>query len=264
MSKWKNIKNKLGSVLGIVALLSALAFVEHKNAVTVIQDVDVHLSGSADAQFINEQSIRQDLLDRGSAVVGASLTDIDLVGLEEQLTAIPSVKNAIVYHTMDGTLHADITQRNAIVRIIDGNNRGFYIDADGWCMPLSDEYTPSVMVVKCNRAEPYVGQGVQHVMRSDSLRELSIADEAFRVATTIQGDPFWRHMIDHAVVDDKGQFELIPRVGGHRILIGEPEELQNDLAKLRTFYKDGVDQSGWRAYKKIDLRFADQVVCTKK
>jgi cell division protein FtsQ len=264
MSKWNNIKVKAAPMIAGVLLLSALAFVEHQNAVTVIQDVDVRVKGSDDAQFINEQAIRQDLLDRGASLVGAAMPDVDLVGLEDQLKAIPSVKEAVVYHTMDGVLHAEVTQRNAIVRILDPSDNGYYIDQDGWCMPLSSEYTPSVLIVKTDKAEPFVGKGVQHVLASDSMRAISIADEAFSVASVIANDSFWSKMIDHAMVNRDGQFQLVPRVGGQRIIIGEPEKLQGDLAKLKTFYKEGMGQAGWRTYKKIDLRFVDQIVCTKK
>lgn len=247
-----------------VLLITALAFVEHKNATTVIKDVNVRLKGPAEIQFIDRAEIRQSLLDRGASLVGASIPDIDLVGLEDQLKAIPSVKEAVVYHTMDGVLHAEVTQRKAIVRMLDGNNNGFYIDEDGWCMPLSKEYTPSVLIVKSMDSEPYVGHGVQHVLREDSLMSSSYADEAYKLASIIEGQPFWKSMIDHAVVDAKGQFQLIPRVGGQRILIGAPEDLALQLEKLRSFYNDGMDQAGWRTYKQIDLRFADQIVCTKK
>ncbi len=43
-----------------------------------------------------------------------------------------------------------------------------------------------------------------------------------------------------------------------------PEDLPRQLAKLKAFYEDGIDQVGWRAYTKVDLRFGDQIVCTKK
>ena len=264
MSKWNVIKSKIGFAGAILVLLSTLAFVEQQNTATVCEALSIHVSGAEGAHFISEQRIRQELLDRGAAVVGASLVDLDIIGLEEQLKSIPSVKEANVYHTMDGTLHAELVQRVPIVRIMDGQGNGYYVDADGYCMPLSEVYTPSVFLVQTAGEEPYVGRGVMHVMQDEDLMKLSIADEAFRVATVIEGDEFWKRMFDHAAVSADGTFQLVPRVGGHRILIGEPGQLHIHLAKLRAFYEGGIDQVGWRAYKQIDLRFADQIVCTKK
>jgi len=264
MSKWKAIKSKIGFAAAIVVLLSTLAFVEQQHASAICERLSVHVSGAEGAHFISEQSIRQELMDRGAAVVGASLVDMDIMGLEEQLKSIPSVKEANVYHTMDGTLHAELVQRVPIVRVMDGQGSGYYVDADGYCMPLSETYTPSVFLIKTPKTEPYVGLGVMHVTQDDSLMQLSIADEAFRIATVIEGDEFWKRMFDHAAVSADGTFQLIPRVGGHKILIGDPDQLRVHLAKLKAFYEEGIDQVGWRAYKQIDLRFADQIVCTKK
>ena len=66
------------------------------------------------------------------------------------------------------------------------------------------------------------------------------------------------------VVSTDGDFELIPRVGGQRVLIGDGTALEQRFEKLRLFYKEGMPQASWRSYARIDLRFADQIVCTKR
>ena len=66
------------------------------------------------------------------------------------------------------------------------------------------------------------------------------------------------------VVTAEGDFELVPRIGGQRILLGDGTELAQRFEKLRIFYEQGIPQAGWRNYARIDLRYADQVVCTKR
>ena len=61
-----------------------------------------------------------------------------------------------------------------------------------------------------------------------------------------------------------GEFELVPRVGSQRILLGDGSALEQRFEKLRLFYRDGMPKADWRRYAKIDLRFADQIVCTKR
>jgi cell division protein FtsQ len=53
-------------------------------------------------------------------------------------------------------------------------------------------------------------------------------------------------------------------VGGQRILIGDGTQLESRFSKLRIFYEKGMPQADWRRYARIDLRFADQIVCTKR
>ena len=42
------------------------------------------------------------------------------------------------------------------------------------------------------------------------------------------------------------------------------DNAENKLAKLEVFYKEAMMKSGWEKYKIINLKFKNQVVCTKK
>jgi cell division protein FtsQ len=84
------------------------------------------------------------------------------------------------------------------------------------------------------------------------------------LALQIGGDPFWSAMIDQIVVTVDGEFQLVPRIGGQRVLIGDGSQLEQRLAKLKLFYEKGIPLADWRRYERIDLRFADQIVCTKR
>jgi cell division protein FtsQ len=61
--------------------------------------------------------------------------------------------------------------------------------------------------------------------------------------------------------------ELIPRAGNHTVLFGEltgdTRDERSRLDKLRFFYLDGLWHAGWGEYRYIDIRYKDQVVCTK-
>ena len=46
--------------------------------------------------------------------------------------------------------------------------------------------------------------------------------------------------------------------------VGDGSDLDRRLAKLKLFYTEGIPQADWRRYTRIDVRFADQVVCTKR
>jgi cell division protein FtsQ len=60
------------------------------------------------------------------------------------------------------------------------------------------------------------------------------------------------------------QVELIPRAGDHVILLGELDGTESErLANLRTFYERAMWQEGWDTYHHINIRYANQIVCTK-
>ena len=65
-------------------------------------------------------------------------------------------------------------------------------------------------------------------------------------------------------VDEKNNVELIPRVGNHNIILGDASDLENKLEKLMIFYKKGLSKTGWNEYSTINLKYKNQIVCTKR
>lgn len=252
-------------VLGTLGVAVALGFVAHHTNSTPVKEIAVDLSAADGMHFIDENTVRQHVLAHDNEVVGNAVGDVDLRTIENELREIPCVARAEVYHTMDGVLHVKLTEREPIVRVINNDGSSFYIDRNGWTMPLSDHYTARVPVVTGMLFEPFANTPPVNVVHTaDSLHQLVHSDEIHSVMRTITADPFWNALIDQAVVDVNGEFELVPRIGGQRIRIGNGQELEERLAKVRAFYEQGIPQTDWRRYSVIDARFSGQVVCTRK
>jgi cell division protein FtsQ len=264
MNKWKRYLRYAGMLLGASVIVLALGFVERSADRTPLNDLRVKLSGADGVRFIDEAAIRREVLEQGIAVMGTTLGEVDETGIEERLRSIPCVARAEAYHTMDGVLHVSVVQRTPIVRVINADGSGFYIDEEGWTMPTELAHPARVMVVTGALDEPGADNGVVDILGSDSLRARFLSDDIHRIATFLRSDPFWEALIDQVVVRGDGLFELVPKVGGQRILIGDGNDLEQRFAKLRLFYAKGMPMTDWRRYERIDLRFADQVVCTQR
>jgi cell division protein FtsQ len=88
---------------------------------------------------------------------------------------------------------------------------------------------------------------------------------------SVEADGFWASQIVQINVLGSGEggwreplIELIPRVGDHTVLLGtlDGEEMAR-LEKLRLFYSEGLSHHGWDSARHIDIRYQDQIVCTK-
>lgn len=264
MNRFKHLLRPLGIGMAVLGVLAVLGFVERTADRTPVSVLDVRVKGGEGLHFIDEETIRRELMDQGDAVLGVPLGEVDIPAIESRLRNIPSVADVQVYHTMDGVLHVKVEQRVPIVRVFDRNGNSFYIDKDGYTMPMSQRYTARVPVVTGHLWEPGVTHGVSPVMGHDSITGRHRSDEIHRLALFLRNDPLWNALIDHIVVTPSGEFELLPKIGGHRILIGDGSELEQRFAKLRLFYEKGMPQADWRRYARIDLRFAGQIVCTKR
>ncbi|MFT3884891.1 MAG: hypothetical protein QM724_05510 [Flavobacteriales bacterium] len=265
MNKLKRLLRPVAMVLGAFAIVGLLGFVEVSADRTPVKELAVTVKGQEGLHFIDENAVRAHVLQATDGVIGSAVGATDIAGIERGLRGLGCVSKAEVYHTMDGVLHVRVDQRTPIVRVINADGTGFYIDRDGWTMPLSNAYTARVLVVTGDLAEPFANVGPMQVTAlSDSLRGMTRSADIFAMARTITADPLWNALFEQAVVDVNGDMELIPRVGVQRVRIGDGTGLERRLTKLRTFYAQGIPQADWRRYSAIDLRFDDQIVCTKR
>ncbi|HRT54178.1 MAG TPA: hypothetical protein P5291_08845, partial [Flavobacteriales bacterium] len=219
----------------------------------------------------------EQVLNSTDAVIGAPIGMVDLAAIEAGLRRIGCVAHADVFHTLDGTLHVKVRQREPIVRVINADGSGFYIDSEGWTMPLSDAHSARVLVVTGAVTEPFAAlPPTDLVGMEDSLRTSAHSDEIYQLAKVITADPLWNALFDHAQLNADASFDLFPRIGGQRVKVGRMSAGADDnakdgaalltsrLAKLRIFYEQVMPRSDWRLYSTIDTRFADQVICTRK
>lgn len=278
--KLQRLLRTAGIVLGALCIVGLLAFSARSTNTTPVKELAVTVDAPEGVHFIDDNAVREHVLHATDAVIGAPIGEVDLVAIEEGLRHIGCVAKANVYHTMDGTLHVNVKQREPIVRVINTDGSSYYIDREGWTMPLSENYTARVLVVTGALFEPFAQLPPMDLgTLGDSLRQLSHSDEIFLLASAITADPTWNALFDNATVDAVGEFELIPRIGGQRVKVGRltgtsadahangkeiREQLNVRLEKLRAFYQQGMPQSDWRMYSTIDTRFADQVVCTRR
>ncbi len=264
MKKLKKFLRPVGIAIAVLGVMLALGFVERTADRTPINDLQVIVDGVEGIHFIDEHAVRREVLDQGIAVMGSPTAEVDVTRIEKRLRSIPCVAKAEAYHTMDGTLHVKVKQREPIVRVFNSDGTSFYIDREGWTMPTNANYTARVLVVTGQLNEPGAEDGVYSVLANDSLRNFFRSDDIHRIATFIGKDPFWSALIDQVVVNADGEYELIPRVGAQRVLIGDGTALDQRFEKLRIFYDKGIPKADWRRYARIDLRFDDQIVCTKR
>lgn len=84
----------------------------------------------------------------------------------------------------------------------------------------------------------------------------------------IEGDDFWRAQIVEIVVSQSQEgslfLRLVPRAGNHTIIFGRIEQVECKLDRLMRFYEQGLDKEGWAKFRTIDVRFANQIVCTER
>ena len=215
---------------------------EQKN--TICESISIAIDESDECYFVEKRQVLAMFEREGIEIIGKPVSAIDFQLLENVLYQEAYIKDAQVYSTISGELQMDITQRKPVMRVLSSSLGNFYLDKDAKRLPLSNNYSARVILANGH-------------IESDMLEDL------FLLATFVNKNQFWKSQVQQIYVAWPREIQLVPRVGRHKILLGDVSNLESKFDKLLKFYKHGLNNVGWDKYKSIDLRYKDQVVCKK-
>ena len=250
-------------VVALTAIIVALGFVNVSREQMVFTKPIITIDYETENRFINENDVLSQILSIENSE-DLYLNQFNVNHLEEKLTNNNSINDVQVYKTIDGQLVINVKQRRPIVRIF-SKNESYYIDEDGNLMPLSSKYTARLPVVSGNLNEP-LGKRYQFNYNNlnDTLTAKTLLDDIYKIASYIDKSEFWKAQIEQIDVNKVYEFELVPKVGNHKIVLGGVDNLESKFEKLMIFYKKGLSKTGWNEYSVINLKYKNQVVCTKR
>ena len=215
------------------------------NADIECKDMKVKIARNSEISYLNEKQIHSYLKENKIDPVGKKMSDINTDSITNILNKNRLIKNAKVYKTIGGTLKIDVFQKTPILRIM-SEKGNYYIDNEAEIMPVPLGFAAYVPVATGNISEEYAKK------------------QLFNFAQFLQKDKFWDSQIEQIHINPNLDVELIPRVGNHFIILGKIEDYKENLAKLKLFYDKGLNKVGWNKYSVINLKFKDQIVCTKR
>ena len=261
MKTWINI---LFSLAVVAYMVVVLGFVSARDSETVCSNMKITLLDSVDAGFFNKRDIERIILASGVGILGYPVKDINTREIESELKLNPYIKKADLYFNVDGELRVNVIQRKPVIRIMTRSQNSFYIDKEGYILPTRNNFAPYIMI-----ASGYFSEGPElyKTLKLDELedpKKYKEWQEVLQLAGYIKSDKFLSAQFVQIYYNGNGDFELIPRVGAHQIIFGNVVDAEKKFEKLRVFYKEGLRYEGWNKYEKINLKFKNQIICTKR
>jgi len=221
--------------------------------------------GKADV-LVTKEDVYNLVKQSGHVLKGQTFGNINFEKIERELKRDSYISGAQVYMTMDGVVHLDVVQRQPILRVFNEKGESYYLDGLGRLLPLNPDFSARVLVATGQIPEPFlrtVNYLTDSVKRKDSLQYKGVMINLYRLSAFIVKDRFLRAQIEQIYVDENAEFELVPRVGNHVIVFGTTEDMPKKFEKLLVFYKMGLNKTGWSKYNIINLKYKDQVVCSR-
>lgn len=254
MKQWQKIAIRIIWSIAAAGLIVLFVVSWKAKSAKQLTNIQVELVGeSAQALFMDEISIRVILNEQG-VQVGMPIEKINLTQLEQFIEKTEWVKNAEFFINNKLVLEVKIEQRIPIARIFTASGASFYIDNEGWRLPLKQLTVLNLPVFT----------GFPTDQPKLSKPDSTLLKEVLFFAKTIQKDSFFMAQVAQVNVEPNGTFQMVPTLGDHLVLLGSTAQLEDKLNRLFTFYKKVWLVSGVNAYQYIDCRFDHQVVALKK
>ena len=235
---WKFIKGLF--LVGLVLFL--YAFSSFKNNSRPISSVNVQFTGE-DNVFITPEMVNKLLIQSQEKLYFVPKDAIDLRNMEFLLESNDMIKSAQVYLTVNGEVRAKVEQKRPIARVSYGDV--FYIDEDGFRMPLSSQHSARVPLV----------YGI--VGEAD-------LETVYKVALMVYNDSFLKTYVTEIHQNENKEISLKLRLLDFEVLVGTLYNLEIKLQNLKAFYQKAKKDKMLDVYKSVNLQFENQVVCTKK
>jgi cell division protein FtsQ len=239
MTRWTNIL-KWGLLLAYFPVM--LSFVSVSRRSTVCSDVKVVVKDSLSMRFVDSEEIRASLIKKYPEMLGFGLNHINFNEVEDYVTKHKAVKSCEVYETLKGVVHVEVKQHVPMLRLFTSDG-SYYLDKEGDRIPVSKRYAARTLVV--NGTIPH------------DLNDL------LNVGRFITEDEFWNAQFEQIYIRRNNDYILVPRVGDHQILLGPPVRVAEKLRNLRALYEQGLSPTEWNDYKWINLKYKNQVLCSR-
>ncbi len=228
---------KIATIVLLPIFLQAFASSRSKQRTVKEVFVDHHSSD----MYVTDGAIRRMILNNSQLSNRIGLLELDKI--EKLLDNHEMIEKSEIFCTIDGVLNVNVKQRQPIARIFE-NGRFYYMDSQGTKMPLSDSFSARVPLVTGNMTK-------------------KAWENTYELIKFIDKDEFLKKNITEVKIRNNGEYELKMRVADFSVIWGDLEDVEQKKANLKAFYKQMEKSKTLNVYKIVNLKYANQVVCTK-
>ena len=234
------------AVLVIGYLIFSANYFRDASRNQLCESFEVIIKDSVKTQFVLSQDIVNLVKRYDLHPVGKTFQEINTLAIRDTILTNKLVESVEVFLTPGGAIVATIHQREPVLRIVSTLKGNFYVDDDRRIMPLSSSFAVYVPIA------------------TGEIDEELAQNDLYDFAMFLHRNPDWDAWVEQIVVQNNGDVALIPRMGDFRIIMGDLDDYPAKLSKFIRFVDEGLNIVGWNRYSEINLKYENQVVCTRK
>lgn len=239
---WKNLWINARLLLLFGAVVFLYSFTSKRNDARKTQKTIVEFVNTTNL-YVSYETVNKMLIENGKQLKTIGKDKVFLNALEDVLNKHDMIETSEVFVSINGVLKAVVTQRTPIARVF-SEEGSYYIDSKGNKMPLSGIQTARLPLV---------------------LGEITTANEKeiYDLLWLIYNDDFLKKNITGIEILPSGSLKMTNRNYNYEIEFGKTVEIARKFDNYKAFFQKAVHDTLIDTYKIINLKFTQQVVCTK-
>jgi cell division protein FtsQ len=251
-------------LLVLSGVLTWVVYLRISHQQRVCYQVEISMGNTNGNDFVSATQIASDIYQHFGDLKGKPMHAIKIDVIEKFLSKNKYIDNVDVAMDIEGKMTIHLQQRVPLVRVYNASGASYYIDKNGYIMPLSSNYTAHVMVMNGAINEVFYAPKEKEVVKNKVSVYHSNIGPFFSLVKYIHDNEFLEAYIAQIYVRENRDIVLIPELGEHKILFGRVENIDDKFNRLRLFYKQGLNNIGWGKYALVNLKYDNQIVCTRK
>lgn len=247
--------------ISIILVVVCIVYANVSRGKSEINGLNINIEYNGNDTLVTTTALKKIVVSKIPDINMMTINDIDRKKIEDIIKQNPYIESSDVSVSIKGTIQINAVQRTPIVRIIQ-NSKQFYLDNSGKYIPASRINNPNVII-----ASGYIIGTISDEIEMNKKGIDTTENDLHRIyklATYLIEHKNLKPLFDHIYICQNGDIELVPKIGNHTIVIGDLNNLDEKFENLFAVYNKGFSNIGWDSYKKINLKFKNQVVCTKK
>ena len=231
------------AILLAAYLLYVFVMISGRPSQETCQSIDVIMADSAQSGFITPEVATKMLEQSKVNPIGKKMAEISSQDVESVLVRSSFINNVVCYKSPGGRLGIIIEQRLPIMRVMSANGDDYYIDSEGNTMNNSG-YSADLVIA------------TGHITKSFASKQL------VNLGMFLRYNDFWNNQIEQINVEKDGSIDLVSRVGGQIIHLGNAQNLEQKFSNMMALYEKVIPTVGWNKYSRFNVEHLNQVICT--
>ena len=254
----KKILSILVWVITAGGIVTLFIFSRSNYLSTPLKSISINIEGANGHEFVDIDTLLSEIGNICHISSRNAIGNIDMLQIERHLNNNPWIEKSTAFIGLDSVLHINAKEYEPALRVFNKSGKSMFVTEQGDVFPTSKTYTPRVLIASGNFDFP------TDAKMADSIYQNSGIADALYIRQAIQKDEFLQSCIGQIYRNNASDFEITVNEVDAKVVLGDTCQVDSKLLKMKTFLKHKLGSEELDSYSKVNLKFKNQIVCTKK